>query len=82
MELKPFYQLILGNIFKNPRPLAKTLMLRKADQLLTTTEKDLDQIASECGFVSPNYFIAAFYRKNKVTPEIYRRQNSYLRKRM
>jgi AraC-like DNA-binding protein len=82
MELQQFYQVILGNIFKSPRPLAKSLMLKKAEELLTTTEKDLDQIASECGFVSPNYFIAAFYRKNKVTPEIYRRQNSYLRKRM
>ncbi len=81
MELQPFYQVILGNVFKSPRPLAKTLMLKKAEQLLTMTEKDLDQIASECGFVSPNYFIATFYRKNKMTPEIYRRQNSHLRNR-
>ena len=81
MELQPFYQVILGNVFKSPRPLAKTLMLKKAEQLLTMTEKDLDQIALECGFVSPNYFIATFYRKNKMTPEIYRRQNSHLRNR-
>lgn len=80
MELKPFYQLILGNIFKNPRPLAKTLMLRKADQLLTTTEKDLEEIASECGFVTPNFFIATFYHEHKMTPEVYRRQNSRLRR--
>ena len=82
MELQPFYQVILGNIFKSPRPLAKSLMLKKAEELLTTTEKDLDQIASECGFVSPNYFIATFYRKYKMTPEIYRHQNSHLRKRI
>ena len=77
----PFYKVILGNIFKSPRPLAKSLMLRKAEELLTTTEKDLEDIASECGFVSPNYFIATFYRKNKMTPEIYRRQNSQLRRK-
>jgi AraC-like DNA-binding protein len=81
MELQPFYQVILGNIFKSPRPLAKSLMLRKAEELLTTTEKDMEAIASECGFVSPNYFIATFYRKNKMTPEIYRRQNSHLRRK-
>jgi transcriptional regulator GlxA family with amidase domain len=56
-------------------------MLRKAEELLTTTEKDMEAIASECGFVSPNYFIATFYRKNKMTPEIYRRQNSPLRRK-
>lgn len=81
MELQPFYQLILGNIFKSPRPLAKSMMLKKAEKLLKMTEKDIEQITSECGFVSVNYFIASFYHKFKMTPEIYRRQNSYLRKR-
>lgn len=81
MELQPFYKMILSNIFKSPRPLAKNLMLKKAEKLLTTTEKDYELISSECGFVSPNYFIATFYRKYKMTPEIYRRQNSHLRRK-
>lgn len=81
MELKPFYQVILGNIFKSPRPLAKSLMLKKAEELLTMTEKDIEQIAAECGFVSPNYFIATFYGKHKMTPEIFRRKNSHLRQK-
>ena len=81
MDMQPFYQVILGNIFKSPRPLAKSLMLKKAEELLTMTEKDIEQIASECGFVSPNYFIGTFYGKHKVTPEIYRRQNSHLRQK-
>jgi transcriptional regulator GlxA family with amidase domain len=50
-------------------------------KLLTTTEKDLEQIAKECGFVSTNYFIGIFYHQYRMTPEIYRRQNSKLRKR-
>ena len=79
MELRPFYQLMLGNIFKNPRPLAKSLMLKKAEKLLMTTEKDLEEIAAECGFVTPNFFIATFYHEYKSTPEVYRRQNSRLR---
>lgn len=80
MELQPFYQLMLGNIFKNPRPLAKILMLKKAEQLLMTTEKDMEEISSECGFVTPNYFIATFYREYRATPEVYRQRNSNLRR--
>lgn len=81
MELQPFYQVMLGNIYKNPRSLAKMLMLRKSEELLKTTEKDLEEIADECGFVTPNFFIATFYHEHKMTPEIYRRQNSLLRHR-
>ena len=80
MDLQPFYQLMLGNIFKNPRPLAKTLMLKKAEKLLMTTEKDMEEISSECGFVTPNYFIATFYREYHATPEVYRQRNSNLRR--
>lgn len=81
MELNPFYQLVLSNIFKSHRPLAKSMMLKKAVEMLTTTEKDLEQIAKECGFVSTNYFIGIFYHQYRKTPEIYRQQNSRLRKR-
>ena len=81
MDLPSFYQLILGNIYKSPRPMAKTLMLRKAENLLTTTEKDVEEIANECGFVSTNYFIGTFYHEHRMTPEVYRQQNSRLRLR-
>ena len=80
MELQPFYQLILGNIFKSPRPLAKTLALKKSEDLLKTTEKDIEEISGECGFVTPNYFIATFYREHRMTPEVYRQKNSHLRR--
>ena len=79
MELPSFYQLILGNIYKSPRPMAKMLMLRKAEHLLTTTEKEVEEIASECGFISPNYFIGTFYHEHQMTPEVYRQKNSRLR---
>ena len=81
MDLPSFYQLILGNIYKSPRPMAKTLMLRKAENLLKTTEKDVEEIANECGFVSTNYFIGTFYHEHRMTPEVYRQQNSRLRLR-
>ncbi len=76
MEIQPFYQLILGNIYKSPRPLAKTLMLTKAAELLMTTKKSVGEIAVECNFVSPNYFIATFYREYQMTPDDYRRRGS------
>ena len=79
MDLPSFYQLILGNIYKSPRPMAKTLMLRKAEHLLTTTEKEVEEIASECGFISPNYFIGTFYHEHQMTPEVFRQKNSRLR---
>ena len=81
MDLQSFYKLILSNIYKSPRPLAKTLMLKKAKELLVTTEKDFEEISTECGFVTPNFFIATFFHEHKVTPEVYRRQNSRLRHR-
>jgi AraC-like DNA-binding protein len=81
MELQPFYQVILGNIFKNPRPLAKKLMLQRAEDMLKRTEKDMEEVAAECGFVTPNFFIATFYHEHKMTPEVYRRQYSRLRQR-
>ncbi len=80
MDLPSFYQLILGNVYKNPRPMAKMLMLKKAERLLTTTEKDVEVIARECGFVTPNYFIGTFYHEHQMTPEVYRQRNSPLRK--
>ena len=72
MELQPFYTLVTANVYKSPRPLAKALMLDKAEHLLTTTDKDIATIADECGFVSANYFIASFYRWKNHTPLDYR----------
>ena len=76
MDLQPFYQLVIDNIHKNPRPLAKKMMLEKAERLLTTTQKDIAEIATECSFVSPNYFIGIFYRTHQMLPQEYRRQHA------
>jgi len=73
MDVAKFYQLIIANIYKSPRPLARKLMLKRAAVLLETTDDSLDEIAYECGFVSANYLIASFYRYKKMTPETYRR---------
>jgi len=73
MELPKFYALMTANIYKNPRNLLKRVMIKRAEKMLMTSNKDIADIASECNFASPNYFIASFYREYKVLPEEYRR---------
>lgn len=74
MDIQGFYQLVIDNIYKSPRPLAKKRMLAKAEQLLITTQKSLDEIAAECDFISANYFIGTFFHVHRMLPEEYRRQ--------
>ena len=75
LKLDEFCKLIASNIYKNPRPIAMQMMLnRAADMLLRNRQKDIAKISDECGFVSPNFFIASFYHKYKKTPEQYRYQ--------
>lgn len=71
LEIQEFYKLITSNIYKNPRPIALSIMLEKGIEMLRTTNKGVEEIASELGFVSPNYFVAAFYQKMHITPEEY-----------
>ncbi len=78
MKLPEFYQLITSNIYKNPRPVALQMMLSRASELLKKNkEKDIAEIAAECGFVSPNYFISQFYHKYQTTPLEYRKKNLF-----
>ena len=71
MEVQKFYQLVMANIYKSPRPLIRKLMMSKALEMLETTDKDILEIAYECGYVTPNFFIASFYRQMRMTPEEY-----------
>ena len=78
MKLPEFYQLITSNIYKNPRPVALQMMLSKAYEILRKNkEKDIAEIGTECGFVSPNYFISQFYHKYHMTPLEFRMKNLF-----
>ena len=72
---KEFYQLVTANIFKSPRPLIKEKRLVEAEKMLRGTKAPIDEIATRCGFVSANYFIASFFHKHKITPEMYRQKH-------
>jgi AraC-like DNA-binding protein len=74
LEVQAFYSLVTSNIYKSPRPLAIKMMLDHAVKLMQTTNKSIEEISNECGFVSPNYFIALFYRVHKITPKEFRAQ--------
>ena len=41
-----------------------------------TTEMSIEDVAEACGFVSPNYFVTAFYRLYRVNPLHYRKSNA------
>lgn len=73
MDLQSFYALISSNIYKNPRELVKRVMMNRAKEMLRTSGEDIADIAEKCGFSSPNYFIATFFRENHELPEEYRR---------
>ena len=75
MEIQKFYKLITANIYKNPRPMALSILMDKGIEMMRKTNKGVDEIASELGFVSPNYFVAAFYQKMHKTPEEYRQRH-------
>ncbi|MBR1687461.1 MAG: helix-turn-helix domain-containing protein, partial [Prevotella sp.] len=72
VELPRFYELISANLYKNPRQLAQTLRLQRAAEMLRTTDMSIEDIANECGFVTPNYFIAGFFHHFGATPQDYR----------
>jgi AraC-like DNA-binding protein len=76
LEIQEFYKLITGNIYKSPRPMALSMMMEKGIEMLRTTDKSIEEIASELGFVSPNYFVATFYQMMKKTPDEYRQRHT------
>ena len=72
MNVLDLYELVVENVHKSPRSLVRTIRIDKAAEMLKTTDMSVEQIAVECGFVSPNYLIAKFYHKYRMTPQEYR----------
>ena len=68
------YEMISENIHKSPRVLIRSMKIDEAAELLRTTEMSVEEISAACGFVSPNYMIAKFYHRFKMTPKDYREE--------
>lgn len=74
VDIVKLYELMSGNLYKSPLEMARIIKLRKAAYLLRTTDLDIEQIALECKFYTPNYFIGNFFHEYKKTPQEYREQ--------
>jgi len=72
MDVEPMARLVSENISKDTYELALRLHLDKARELLRYSGKPIEEIASECSFATPNFFIASFLRVYKQTPLEYR----------
>ena len=53
---------------QTPVELLRKARLSKAQQLLTTTDKTISEVAYECGFTSPSYFNKCFKDEYGITP--------------
>ena len=66
-------RLFVRDTGRTPHKWLTAIRLLHARQLLTETEKNLDQIASECGFSSVSHFKTLFKESNACSPGTYRK---------
>lgn len=76
MNIMEFYDMMTDNLYKSPRELIRVARIERAAQMLKETNKTIENIAHECGFYSPNYFIGSFFHRFKLTPAEYRHENA------
>ena len=72
LEVFDLYDMVSQNIHKSPRALICSQRLKKVAEMLRNTDKSVETISQECGFVSPNYMISKFFHKYRVLPLDYR----------
>lgn len=71
-DMPTLYEQFSANLYKNPRQLVEQLRLQEALALLQETTLSIEEIAEQCRYVSPNYFIASFYHRYRRPPSDYR----------
>lgn len=76
MSLSPihFHNIFKTAVGKTLRDYIEEQRIKKAINLLLTTNLSLTQIAYECGFSSQSYFSYVFKRRMKVTPREYTKE--------
>jgi AraC-like DNA-binding protein len=75
MDVAQFYDVMTTHLYRNPRFMARYILLQRAGELLRTTDMTVEEIAHECRFSSPNYFMGNFFHEYKMTPSEYRREH-------
>jgi len=66
-----FHNCFKASTGKTLRDFVEEQRIKKASNMLISTDKTLTQIAYECGFSSQSYFNYAFKRKTGLTPRAY-----------
>jgi len=74
VDVISLYELMSDNIHKSPRALIRMTRIEQVAELLRTTDFTLEEIAQKSSFVSPNYMIAKFFHRYRMTPDEYRRR--------
>ncbi len=74
VDVVHLYEIVTANIYKSPRDMVKQFRLRKAAELLSSTNMTIEEISNECGFYTPNYFVGNFFHQHKRTPGEYREE--------
>ena len=75
VDIIQLYETVTANLYKSPRALTRSIRLDKSAHLLATTDMSIEQVALECGFYTPNYFIGNFFHVYKQTPTEYRQSH-------
>ena len=69
-----FHKLFKASTGKTLREYVEEERIKKAIDLLLSSDKTLSEIAYECGYSSQSYFSSAFKKKKKLAPREYARQ--------
>lgn len=73
ISLSHFARIFKQEIGKSPVGYLNQIRMERAKKLLLAGDKSVTEIALECGFNSPSYLSACFYKKYKITPSEYQK---------
>ena len=76
VDVLELYDIVTADLYKSPRMLMTNIRLEEAAEMLKQADMTLEKVAEACNFASPNFFIANFYHKYKMTPADYKKSNS------
>ena len=63
VEVSKLYDVLTAHLYKSPHSLARHLLLERGAKLLRETDMTIEQIAQDCTFYTPNYFIGNFFHQ-------------------
>lgn len=73
MSSSHFARIFKQEIGKSPVDYLNQIRMERAKKCLLACDKSITEIALECGFNSPSYLSACFFKKYKITPSKYQK---------